>query len=133
MKLQEQTRNRILGDGKESCEHCLLQLTATRVTAERAVSDPASLDGGLAGSYQEVPISCSSAKQRHRLWCWKASLKISTRRLACALAESRKSVEMQSTGKNPSVLWRQTSSVASPKQQAGSLNNQLHYKFFKTS
>lgn len=51
------------------------------------VSDPASLDGGLAGSNQEVPISSRPAKQRHRRW--KASLKISTRRLASASAESR--------------------------------------------
>lgn len=46
------------------------------MAALQAVSDPASLDRGLAGSNQEVPISSSSAKQRHRRWCWKASLKI---------------------------------------------------------
>lgn len=53
-----------------------------------AVSDPASLDGGLAGNDQEVPISYSSAKQRHRRWCWKASppfFKISSCRLVSAL------------------------------------------------
>lgn len=59
--------------------------------ALQAVSDPASLDGGLAGSNQEVPISSSSAKQRHRRCCWTASLKVPTsRRLACVSAESRK-------------------------------------------
>lgn len=64
------------------------------MAALQAVSGPASLDGGLAGSNQEVPISSSSAKQRHRRWCWKVSLKISFSRLACALAESN--VGMQS-------------------------------------
>lgn len=64
------------------------------MAALQAVSDQASLDGGLAGSDQEVPISSSSAKQRHRRW--KASLKISVHRLDCALAESRENVAMQS-------------------------------------
>lgn len=64
------------------------------MAALQAVSDPASLGGGLAGSYQEVPISSSSAKQRHRRW--KASLKISSRRLACASAESSENGGMQS-------------------------------------
>lgn len=58
------------------------------MAALQAVSDPASLERGLAGSNQEVPISSGAAKQRHRRWCWKASLQISSRRLACASAES---------------------------------------------
>lgn len=64
------------------------------MAALQAVSDPASLDGGLAGSNQEVPISSSSAKQRHRRW--KASLKISSCRLVYASADLRENLGMQS-------------------------------------
>lgn len=64
------------------------------MAALQAVSDPASLDGGLAGNDREVPISSSFAKQRHRRW--KASLKISSCCLACASAESSENVGMQS-------------------------------------
>lgn len=66
------------------------------MAALQAVSDPASLDRGLAGSNQEVAISSSSAKQRHRRCCWNVSLKISSCRLACASAESRENGGMQS-------------------------------------
>ncbi len=66
------------------------------MAALQAVSDLASLDGGLAGSIQEVAISSSSAKQRHRRCCWNVSLKISSCRLACASAESSENGGMQS-------------------------------------
>lgn len=76
------------------------------MAALQAVSDPASLDGGLAGSSQEVPISSSSAKQRHRRWCWNASLKISSRRPACASAESSENGRMQSYRKRGKKLGK---------------------------
>lgn len=73
------------------------------MAALQAVSDPASLDGGLAGSDREVPVSSGSAKQRHRRW--KASLKISSRCLACASAESSEYVGMRSYRKWGEKSW----------------------------
>lgn len=69
----------------------------------QAVSDSASLDGGLAGSNQEVPINASAAKQRHRRGARNHPLRLLL--VAFALAESRENVGMQGYRK-----WRKKKS-----------------------